>query len=58
MSGAWLFEGAVKSGLIKATADGRYYLDPEQDRRRRRWYWASVVGVAALSVPAAVLALT
>lgn len=56
LSGAWMFEGAVKSGLVKATGDGRYYLDRARDRRRQRVFWAVVVSAAVLTTPLVVWA--
>ena len=49
LSGAWLFEGAIRSGLIIATDDGRYWLDPVRDRARRRRFLLIGGGIVAAS---------
>jgi len=51
LTGAWLFEGALKSGLVVATGDGRYYLDPVKDRARRKRFWAAAIGVMLVTTP-------
>ncbi|MEZ6233826.1 MAG: hypothetical protein R3B68_06515 [Phycisphaerales bacterium] len=51
LSGVWLFEGAVRKGLIVPTGDGRYYLDAAKDRARQRRLWAIVVGVLVVTTP-------
>lgn len=51
LSGAWLFEGALRSGLVVATPDGRYYLDREKDRRRRRVFQMVVIGFLVVTTP-------
>lgn len=51
LSGAWLFEGAVRRGLIVATGDGRYYLDPQRDRAHRRKCRIAIAAVLVLTTP-------
>lgn len=49
----WSIEAAQRKGLVVPTGDGRYYLDPERDRARRRSWSIAMVVTAALTVPLA-----